>query len=374
MVVPSRVTTRDIVRSLERKTGRPRAELERFVDELCDSVRGFLEQGSEVELGDLFALAVQGGPELREDESGGFSAFAATEKSLHATPVGTLKSSLDRACQQAIYYVSRKSGDFSEILTDHFGRRGWPLLKLESGQAVQERLERNPPAAIVFEGHVLGWQDLVRELKCDPRTNWVPIVGIFPASARSEPTRDITVMPDEIVFEPFDFSEFIRTAAAELAERVTASRHDVMEISLQLPGTFRSRRQASAMLREVLFRCDLPEGFNEDACAALSEAIDNAHRHGHLAIDCCTIDVRMILDPKRLVLVVRDSGHGFDHASAVAAARGTKLPSGGPDRPRARRGDAVNGGIATMFTLVDRLDYNRVGNELVLTKARPSKR
>ena len=88
MVVPSRVTTRDLVRSLERKTGRSREELERLVDMLCLSVREYLEQGSEVALGDLFALAVHGGPELREDESGGFSAFAATEKSLTATPVG----------------------------------------------------------------------------------------------------------------------------------------------------------------------------------------------------------------------------------------------------------------------------------------------
>jgi anti-sigma regulatory factor (Ser/Thr protein kinase) len=374
MVVPSRVTTRDLVRSLARKTGRPKEELEQFVDELCGSVREFLEQGSEVELGDLFALAVQGGPELREDESGGFSAFAATEKSLSAKPVGTLKSSLDRACQQAIYYLSRKSGDFEEILADHFGRRGWPLVKLESALEVSARFDRNPPAAILFEGHVAGWEEMVRELKCDPCTNWVPIIGIFPSAAREEPVRRLTVMPDEIVYEPFDFAEFVRTAASGLAERVTTPRHDVMELSLQLPGSLSARKEARAVVREVLFRCQLPEGFNHEAASALMEAIDNAHRHGHLHVDCCTIDARMILDPKRLILVVRDSGGGFDHATAVAAARGAKIPSGDGNKPRARRGDAADGGIATMFTLVDRLDYNRDGNEIVLTKARPKRR
>ena len=46
-----------------------------FVVPVCyATVREFLEQGSEVELGDLFSLAVEGGPEIREDESGGFSA------------------------------------------------------------------------------------------------------------------------------------------------------------------------------------------------------------------------------------------------------------------------------------------------------------
>ncbi|MHC4408328.1 MAG: ATP-binding protein [Planctomycetota bacterium] len=375
MVVPSRVTTRDLVRSLERKTGRSREELERLVDMLCLSVREYLEQGSEVELGDLFALAVHGGPELREDESGGFSAFAATEKSLTATPVGDLKLSLDRACQQAIYYVSRKTGDFESLLSDHFGRRGWPLVKVTSGAEVHARMERNPPAAIIFEGHVEGWKELVRELKCNPMTNWVPVVGIFPDAARDEPAEHLVVMPDEIIYEPFDFGEFVRTAATELAERVTTPQHDVMELHMQLPGTFRDRKQARAMLREVLFRCDLPETFNEEACAALGEAIDNAHRHGHRHIECCTIGVRMILDPRRLVLVIRDSGPGFDHAAAVAAARGSRVPVGAgvPGEPRSRRGEAVQGGIARMFTLVDRIDYNRDGNEVVLSKSRPKR-
>jgi len=376
MVVPSRVTTHDLVRTLERKTGQPREQLEQFVKLLCGSVREFLEQGSEVELGDLLALTVRGGPEIREDESGGFSAFAATEKSLTATPVGSLKVSLDRACQQAIYYVSRKTGDFESLLSDHFGRRGWPLVKVKSGMEVHTRMERNPPAAIVFEGHVEGWKELVRELKCNPVTNWVPVVGIFAGAARDEPADQLVVMPDEVIYEPFDFTDFVRTAATELAERVTTPRHDVMELNVQLPGTQRDRKQARAMLREVLFRCDLPETFNEEACAALGEAIDNAYRHGHQHIDCCTIGVRMILDPKRLVLVVRDSGAGFDHAAAVAAARGAQVPVGAGvgTAPRFRRGDPSEAGIARMFTLVDRLDYNRTGNEVVLTKARPRKR
>jgi anti-sigma regulatory factor (Ser/Thr protein kinase) len=241
---------------------------------------------------------------------------------------------------------------------------------------VHTRMERNPPAAIIFEGHVEGWRELVRELKCNPVTNWVPVVGIFPESARNEPAEHLVVMPDEIIYEPFDFADFVRTTATELAERVTTPRHDVMELCMQLPGTHRDRKQARAMLREVLFRCDLSEKFNEDACAALGEAIDNAHRHGHQHIECCTIGVRMILDPKRLVLVVRDSGEGFDHAATLAAARGARVPVGvaAGSAPQFRRGDPAQGGIARMFTLVDRLDYNRTGNEVVLTKARPRKR
>lgn len=375
MAVKTRVTNRDLLRRLAKKTGKPVDELQGVLGAVYDTVREFLEQGSEVELGDLLSLAVEGGPEIREDESGGFSAFAPTRKSLSAVPIGSLKSQLERACEAAIYYVSRSSGDFEGLLADHFGRRGWPLVKVKSGREVHSRLDRNPAAALVFESHVEGWQELVRELKCNPLTNRVPILGIFPSSARDEPVERIVVMPDEIIHEPFDFTTFVATAATALADRVATQRHDVTEMHLLLPGTRRDRKQARAILREVLFRCDLSERFAEDACAAFAEALDNALRHGHQHVECCTIDVRMILDPKRLMLVVRDTGDGFDHPMVLDAARGPVARngdlSGAVNQLRTRTGDVASGGIARMFELVDRLEYNRAGNEVVMTKFRP---
>jgi len=375
MVVPTRVTNRDLLRRLKKKTGKPVEELQGVLDAMYATVREFLEQGSQVELGDLLSLAVQGGPEIREDESGGFSAFAPTRKSISAVPIGSLKTQLDRACDAAIYYVSRSGGDFEGLLADHFGRRGWPLVKVKNGREVHSRLERNPPAALIFESHVEGWQELVRELKCNPLTNRVPVVGIFSSDARDEPVEQIVVMPDEIIYEPFDFATFVDTAATELADRVTTQRHDVTELHIQLPGTRRDRKQARAMLREVLFRCELTEKFAEDACAAFAEALDNALRHGHRHIECCTIDVRMILDPKRLMLVVRDTGDGFDHPMVLDAARGPAVRqsdlAGAADQLRTRTGDGAAGGLARMLELVDRLEFNRVGNEVVMTKFRP---
>ncbi|NJN14646.1 MAG: hypothetical protein HC813_03255, partial [Planctomycetes bacterium] len=38
---------------------------------------------------------------------------------------------------------------------------------------------------------------------------------------------------------------------------------------------------------------------------------------------------------------------------------------------RTRRGDAKNGGLARILQLVDRVDFNPQGTEVVLTKSRP---
>ncbi len=382
MASTTRVSTDAIVRELAQKLRVTPEQASHYLQAVCETLRGFLQQGHEVELGDLLSLAVSGGPELREDESGGFSAYAPAHRGIAATPIGALKSDLDRSCRSSIYYVSRGEGHFTALLSEHFGRRGWQLIQTKNGMEVQTRAERNPPVAIIFESHVEGWRELLRELKCDPKTNWVPVVGIFPSSEADAPAHGLSVRPDEVIHEPFDFAAFIKTAASGLAERVGAPRRDILEIETHLSGSQKDRREARAMVEEVLFRCGLPEKFNRDVGASLGEALDNAYLHGHRSVECCAIETRLLLDPKRVVLSVRDSGKGFDTAAALAAARTRRASrkSGESKDPlakaaaalKSRRGDAKDGGIARMLQLMDRVDYNRQGTELVLTKNRPA--
>jgi anti-sigma regulatory factor (Ser/Thr protein kinase) len=376
MATRTRVTAEQLARELAR---RHEITVEQALEQLqsvYDILRAHLQAGETVEMGDLLTLSYSGGPEIREDESGGFSAYAPTRKELEVVPLGSLEQDLLEACNSAIYYVANKDGEFAELLSDYFGRRGWQVIHKRSGAEAQARLDQKPPVALIFESRSEGWQDLLREIKCNPRTNRVPVLGIFPDDTTGAPVTDITIQPDEVIFEPFGFAGFCKTAGAELAARVAAATNDVTELEIHLPGSERHRRELRLMVEEMLYRCGLPERFNQDAGSALSEALDNAWRHGHQLVDCCTIVVRVILDPRRLVLAVRDSGGGFDHPAALSAARGPK--NRGNDALakaaaalRTRRGDMREGGIARMLELADRVDYNRAGNELVLTKQRP---
>jgi anti-sigma regulatory factor (Ser/Thr protein kinase)/CheY-like chemotaxis protein len=373
------VNTDELARMLAQRLGIREAEAKHMLGEMCSCLRDSLSSGKGVELGDLVSLTVAGRPELREDESGGFSAYAPTARELAAAPIGALKSELAKTTQLAIYYVARGGGTFPDLLAEHFGRRGWKVVHARTGHEALERLERFPPVALICERNAPGWREIVRELKCNPDTNWVPVVGIRPQGERDEIVGELTVLPDHVVQEPFQFADFVRTAAAELAERVTAAHHDLCELALELPGTQIARRQACDVIEEILFRSRLPEEFCRAAAAALGEALDNAWRHGHRYIECCTIELRMILDPRRLILAVRDSGEGFDHAAALSAVRGMSSKTSRDPLARAaaalksRRGDAKGGGLARMLKLVDRVEYNRVGNEVVLTKFLPSR-
>jgi anti-sigma regulatory factor (Ser/Thr protein kinase)/CheY-like chemotaxis protein len=371
------VNTDELAKQLAQRLGVREAEAKHMLSEMCSCLFDTLAAGRPIELGDLVNLSVEGRPELREDESGGFSAYAPTHRALAASAVGALKQELEKSAQASIYYVARGNGAFRDVLADHFGRRGWKLVQAKDGHEAMARLDRAPPAAVICECSAEGWSDLVRELKGNPHTNWIPIVGIRAKGTAEDVVHGLTVLPDLVVQEPFEFAEFVRTAAAEIAERVTAAQHDLRELHVEMPGTQTARRQACDLIEEVLFRCGQPEEFCRASKGALGEALDNAARHGHRHVECCTIELRMILDPRRLVLAVRDSGDGFNHAAALSAVRGIANRSSHDPLARAaaalksRRGDAKEGGLGRMLKLVDRVEFNRVGNEVVLTKFLP---
>jgi anti-sigma regulatory factor (Ser/Thr protein kinase) len=378
MATKTRVTADQLARDLARRLDVDEQRAQELLDGLCAALRDHLQAGQVVEVADLFRLAVSGRAELREDESGGFSAYAPSERALEVEPLGALRTDLEKASSLSVYYISRGKGDFVELLQDYFGRRGWQLVHKQNAMEVQSQLTRHPPVAIIFEQHVEGWKELLRELKCDPRTNWVPVVGIFPEMTNPNPVNEIEIRPDEVIREPFDFSEFVRAVGSELAARVMHPDQDVTEIEVHLPGTERCRGDVRQLVEEILFRSALPEDWTADAGGALAEALDNAWRHGHQLIDCCTISVHVVLDPRRLVLAVRDSGTGFDHHAALINARSRRYQESDALAKaqqvlasKTRRGHEREGGVTRMLRLVDRVEFNRTGNQVVLTKKRP---
>mgnify|MGYP001818107855 CR=1 FL=1 len=382
MNLRGKVTTQELARDLALRLQVSPGQAHNILKHVCQAVREQLQTGCAVEFGDLFTLSVHGEAEIRADESGGFSAYAPTTRSIVTEPLGALREDLEKAKQSAIYYISLDDGHFKGLLADHFGRRGWKLVHTRNAMEAQNRMANNPPVAVIFESTAEGWQDLVRELKCTPATNWIPIVGIFPESARSDPVSELAILPDEVIYEPFDFTEFIQTAGSELAARVTEPQQGVTELEVVLSGSQRDRRTAREVAEEILFRRHLPEEFTRDAGAALSEALDNAVRHGHQMVECCTIVVRLILDPKRLTIAVRDSGPGFDYAAVLNAVKG-RAKRGAELTPalakaaaalKTRTGDVDNSGIAHMLELVDHVDFNAQGNEVLLCKNRPRRR
>ncbi len=100
--------------------------------------------------------------------------------------------------------------------------------------------------------------------------------------------------------------------------------------------------------------------------AALNEGIGNAQRHGHKYDTEKVIEFRYIHKPDKLVMRVTDQGDGFDYRAELRR----KKEGNAVDEARNRYKQGGYGGLGIMLMLkcVHKVEYNRKGNQVTLTK------
>lgn len=100
--------------------------------------------------------------------------------------------------------------------------------------------------------------------------------------------------------------------------------------------------------------------------AALNEAVGNAQRHGHKYEASLPIEFRYILKPDKLIVRVTDQGEGFDYRAELRRKKeGTAVEEA---RKRYQAGGYGGLGIMLMLKCVHKVEYNRKGNQVTLTK------
>lgn len=114
---------------------------------------------------------------------------------------------------------------------------------------------------------------------------------------------------------------------------------------------------------EILPLTDM-EKINLDA--ALNEGIGNAQRHGHKYNAELPIEFRYIHKPDKLIMRVTDQGEGFDYRAELRRKKeGTAVEEA---RARYKAGGYGGLGIMLMLKCVHKVEYNRKGNQVTLTK------
>lgn len=129
-----------------------------------------------------------------------------------------------------------------------------------------------------------------------------------------------------------------------------------------------SRRNAVASavdrVLEAVQEAHLSAGRRHDLAVAVSEALSNAAVHGNRLSPTRTVGITVEVVPEKMVTVeVRDSGRGFDTEDLSDPTEPSHLLN-----PTGR-------GVFLMRKLVDKLEYNEVGNVVLLTvRRRPRRR
>jgi two-component system OmpR family response regulator len=215
--------------------------------------------------------------------------------------------------------------------------------------------------------------DICCTLKLDRRTNLVPIVIVTARSDEEDRMRGLQVGANCYVTKPFSEEQLHQAVQDVLAWRADLQRHGTTgEIHFRLRSATRYLEELNQWLASLFLFTPLSEVQVKHLMLAVRELGTNAIEWGHQKQVERIVTVTYRIDPEKVIIVIRDTGPGFDPANVPHAVR--------PEDPvahlqvREALGLRDGGcGILMARGLVDELQYNATGNEVRLVKYFPPK-
>ena len=123
-----------------------------------------------------------------------------------------------------------------------------------------------------------------------------------------------------------------------------------------VPSDLRSVKAPESRILTQLKRCNYTDEAIFAIKLALEEALTNGVRHGNRNDPGKSVTVRFFIDSTRVIIMVRDEGHGFVPELVPAPTAEENL-----ERPSGR-------GIMLMHAYMTKVCYNAAGNEVWMLK------
>ena len=193
------------------------------------------------------------------------------------------------------------------------------------------------------------------------------IIKLYPKRARVESSFDFKIWENDYLVEPFEVLELFTLTEAELL-RVP---RDKKVFQQQVRFAFRSDpenlEKACKLCDRVIHESLLNQ---EDATAfyaAVKEGLDNAIVHGNHSERDRKIDVNLLVDKKKVTVIIEDQGEGFDSEYYLSRIDDQEAFEKAKKRilEEGHRGGL---GILLMSKCSDRIEYSGSGNVLRLEK------
>ncbi len=260
--------------------------------------------------------------------------------------------------------------ELAELFAEILKRRGLDAAVLHEGGPAAEWVRKHQPDLVLLDLMLpdKSGYAVCEELKLDRKTNLTPIVMVTARSAHLDMVKGLAVGANEYVTKPFTFDQL--NAAID---RALAWRDELCRCGAKEEIHFELKSDACFLeeLNHTLSNLFLYSGLASDAIRQLTTAIRemgmNAIEWGHRKQGNLLVNITYRIDKDRVVIVIRDSGPGFNPARVPHAAD--------PEDPvkhmevRDALGLRVGGfGILMARGLVDELQYNQTGNEVRLVK------
>jgi DNA-binding response OmpR family regulator len=260
--------------------------------------------------------------------------------------------------------------ELAELLATILRMRHFEPAMLYSGAPAAQWVREHTPSLVLLD-LMLPDRDgylVCEELKLDRRTNLTPVIMVTARGKREDKARGLAVGANEYITKPFTIEQL-----NDAIDRALAWENDLRrcgargEVHFELQSDTRHLAELNDMLASLFLHSGLSEKQVRQLTMAVREMGANAIEWGHRRNRELVLGVKYRIEPDKVVIVIRDSGPGFDPGEVPHAA--------GPDDPT-RHMELRNemglrpGGFGILMTrgLVDDMKYNEAGNEVTLVK------
>lgn len=260
--------------------------------------------------------------------------------------------------------------ELAELFTEILRRRGLDVSVLHEGGPAPAWMRDNQPDLVLLDLMLpdKSGYAVCEEVKLDRSTNLIPIVMVTARSAHQDMVKGLAVGANEYVTKPFTLDQLNDAIDRALAWRDDLCRCGAKgEIRFELKSEACFLEELNHMLSNLFLYSGLPGDSIRQLTTAIREMGMNAIEWGHRKQGDLLVNITYRIDKDRVVIVIRDSGPGFNPARVPHAAD--------PEDPakhmevRDSLGLRVGGfGILMARGLVDELQYNQTGNEVRLVK------
>lgn len=222
------------------------------------------------------------------------------------------------------------------------------------------------PDLVILEDKLEGSEEFLTTIKMQRGKSVVPIIKLYLNGTDIGARVNFKIWEDDYLVEPFEMMELFALGEAQL-RRIPEDRNLITHHThFQFRTTPENVESAAELTRSLFEQAGLRGDSFTAINAAVSEAVDNAVRHGHQSDPSKCIDVIVLVDSETVAVTVEDEGKGFDYGWHLMRVRGEGAPPGAPPSTATKRGGL---GIPLMYKCTDVLEYLGNGNIVRLEKS-----
>jgi serine/threonine-protein kinase RsbW len=282
------------------------------------------------------------------------------------SPSDDLRKRLESFKASSIMLVVPDRDFFTKTLEYYFESAGWKIEVFTKLVDALGKIESGRAYLVILDCLFEDYQKFCYALKMRRETTNTPLILLHPSEERWKVMKEVSIVGDENLIQPFEFRQLLDHADAEIMRAAEEELIFLQQINIHLPTEEASIEKVIDTVHKLLENSGLNEEGQVAMSAAFREAVVNAAQHGNKYKKDRKVEVQYLLDREKITAVVKDQGPGFNHQQFVKS--GSTRDAISAARERHAQGRMGGLGIMLMLRCCDRLEYNQAGNQLTLTK------